>query len=990
MQVLPCNDAGLPLTDTFQATSFAAIERMFASNELAKYAYAYGAQPVRLNVPAFCFACMGSNNRFTAEDVLQRWKYIYSQCSARGITVVSFGADGDTRELKAMKTSCQLFSSDQKLLMMSPSNLLTPLKHPENWTWFRVKYSTSIAYVQDPVHVAVKLKTRMTKPSIVLPIGKYLAGIHHLQLATANFSKDKHGVRMRDINHKDKQNFEAVMRITNPSVLKILQQMPDAKGTIEFLRILRCIVDSFLDEAITPLERIHKAWYAVFFFRYWRKWIVKSKEYSIQSNFITENSYCCVELNAHSLIILLQTARKSGHSFLPWLHGSQSCEKLFRTVRSMCSTFSTVVNFGMLGLLRRLHRLQIQFHLETSCHTTGIVYPQTKNTKHNAKCVKHPDDNDLTDVTDQDILAVVWDAKSKVYDAVKELGMWEESIDCDHDDSWQEQEWLNSVTEEGDMDETVSENDGTNVNEQESLQEIYDTQDSNDIQQEINQLKEAEVIDSDLHAKLNRINKMSFSRVKTDSVSMFEINDDKVNCQQLPSKCRLLEIEHNGKKVFIHKTTAVWLFQEGERVSADRLFRVRETQPYTTNLKASLSNKASIPAVAVQQPVLEVGNVCVFLKKRGDSMWQIGKVLQFAYYLEKTKKARQYRATTVNIEGNLGKVGVLCSWFTKTKTGTFTLEHDDLDMSHKFCPISHYLCTLSSDDFETLETAADKNLVKGILPFKIDKLKPITTKSFSLTNEAMQQIQDLALHKEVIIEDSHDSKTDTTSMVIVDDMEIETTNLDSSGKQNTVWLQYGCYILTKQHKTILYKGGLLDDIHIGAAQYMISSQFPLIGGLQNTVLLVSSRVKQIKSLTGPSMQILHVAGTIGHWIVLSTTGCADHEVYDSLYNTVNEDTQTVIAALLNSEHSHINILMMNMAKQCGSTECGLYAIATLVCLAFGEDPTTVVFDQAMMRSHLGECFMKKHLELFPIIKKRRITQKVTKNSHVLFIVHADC
>ena len=150
-----------------------------------------------------------------------------------------------------------------------------------------------------------------------------------------------------------------------------------------------------------------------------------------------------------------------------------------------------------------------------------------------------------------------------------------------------------------------------------------------------------------------------------------------------------------------------------------------------------------------------------------------------------------------------------------------------------------------------VKTAADKNPVKGILPFKNDKMKPITIKSFSLMNEATQQIQDLALHKEVV-KDSHDS-----NVVNVDEMEITTTNLESSGKQNAVWLQYGCYILTKQHKIILYNGDLLDDIHIGAAQYMIGSQFPLIGGLQNTVLLVSSRVKQIKSLTGPSMQILH-------------------------------------------------------------------------------------------------------------------------------------
>ena len=62
---------------------------------------------------------------------------------------------------------------------------------------------------------------------------------------------------------------------------------------------------------------------------------------------------------------------------------------------------------------------------------------------------------------------------------------------------------------------------------------------------------------------------------------MFEINDDSDNSQQLPSKCRLLEMVDNGKKMFIHKTTTVWLFQEGECVSEDCLFRVNETQPYT-------------------------------------------------------------------------------------------------------------------------------------------------------------------------------------------------------------------------------------------------------------------------------------------------------------------------------------------------------------------------------------------------------------------------
>ena len=78
-------------------------------------------------------------------------------------------------------------------------------------------------------------------------------------------------MRITDIDHKDKQNFEAVMRITGKPVLKLLQQIPDAKGTLQYLNILRSIVDSYLDESITPLSRIYKAWYGVFFLRFWRQ-----------------------------------------------------------------------------------------------------------------------------------------------------------------------------------------------------------------------------------------------------------------------------------------------------------------------------------------------------------------------------------------------------------------------------------------------------------------------------------------------------------------------------------------------------------------------------------------------------------------------------------------------------------------------------------------------------------------------------------------------
>ena len=106
--VLPVDDCGLPLVDSFLATSFSAIENMFSSVTIAKYAYIYMAQPLGINIPPFCLACFGSDQKFTAEHVLQRWQRIYLQCAERGITVVSFGGDGDSRVMKAMKMSVSL------------------------------------------------------------------------------------------------------------------------------------------------------------------------------------------------------------------------------------------------------------------------------------------------------------------------------------------------------------------------------------------------------------------------------------------------------------------------------------------------------------------------------------------------------------------------------------------------------------------------------------------------------------------------------------------------------------------------------------------------------------------------------------------------------------------------------------------------------------------------------------------------------------------
>ena len=209
---------------------------------------------------------------------------------------MSVGSDGDSRELRAMQLSTQIsFSSS---LSANPHSVnLSRIKIPSKWDkWFAAKTPTNVAYVQDMVHVAVKLKSRLLKPSVVLPLGKYVAGAHHLQLLQSTYGKDQHGLRERDLNSKDKQNFEAVLRITSQSVKKLLEKFPDAKGTLAYVKVIEFVMDSYLDKSLDVCDRVKKAWYAVFFLRYWRHWILLSPKYTLGNNFIMTNSYLCIEL----------------------------------------------------------------------------------------------------------------------------------------------------------------------------------------------------------------------------------------------------------------------------------------------------------------------------------------------------------------------------------------------------------------------------------------------------------------------------------------------------------------------------------------------------------------------------------------------------------------------------------------------------------------------------------------------------------------------
>ena len=69
---------------------------------------------------------------------------------------------------------------------------------------------------------------------------------------------------------------------------------------------------------------------------------------------------------------------------------------------------------------------------------------------------------------------------------------------------------------------------------------------------------------------------------------------------------------------------------------------------------------------------------------------------------------------------------------------------------------------------------------------------------------------------------------------------------------------------------------------------------------------------------------------------------------------------------------------MNVNKQVGSTDCGLYAIASVACLLLNEDPTTVVFNQKELRLNFIKILETKVVSLFPVLKTRQPADRITK------------
>lgn len=366
--VLPLNQKnGMPIPFSYPARSANEILRHFSNNNsTSAYLNVIMAQPIG-NAPPFCLLLFGSDNKYTGKDVAKRWGYIKNELEKNNIKVLIISSDSDPKYNSAMRELSGLGNRAKTL-------------HP----WFAINDDrrNGTYFVQDLVHLATKLRNFIMNAKLnkkVIPFGNFEINVEHLHQLLLKFSKDKHQLTETTLNPIDKQNFKSVQRMCSNEVINLLRDnIEGSQGTVQYLQIIRDVIDCYMNPNLTPIQRVRKAWYSIFLIRIWREFILSRKEYSLKANFLTPNCYSCIELNAQSLVLCMLHLRKIGKPelFVPNLFGSQPCEAIFRQFRSFTTTYSTVTNCTVKEATSRISKIHFQNQI-THITSDNIVYPRS-------------------------------------------------------------------------------------------------------------------------------------------------------------------------------------------------------------------------------------------------------------------------------------------------------------------------------------------------------------------------------------------------------------------------------------------------------------------------------------------------------------------------------------------------------------------------------------------------------------------------------------
>ena len=128
-----------------------------------------------------------------------------------------------------------------------------------------------------------------------------------------------------------------------------------------------------------------------------------------------------------------------------------------------------------------------------------------------------------------------------------------------------------------------------------------------------------------------------------------------------------------------------------------------------------------------------------------------------------------------------------------------------------------------------------------------------------------------------------------------------------------------------------------------------------------------------------------------HWVCIHLDDDkASVCLYDSLYSSIPMSTADQIINQVHPGDQKISIKSMNMQKQNGTSDCGLFAISVATAICYKLDPTVVRWAQGEMREHLVRSLEAERITPFPTTNNEDTKQKGVVKKALTLAVHCIC
>lgn len=209
--------------------------------------------------------------------------------------------------------------------------------------------------------------------------------------------------------------------------------------------------------------------------------------------------------------------------------------------------------------------------------------------------------------------------------------------------------------------------------------------------------------------------------------------------------------------------------------------------------------------------------------------------------------------------------------------------------------------------------------------------------------------------------------------------------LEPDAENSQIWLPN--MRLTMGDQQILKNGSCLNDRLINAVLKLLKEKFPLFNGLQDTILVAANQVSISYNDTVPFVQIVHDA-VRHHWFVITNVNGTEGEINIccSMRHVPSSQCLVVITRFIKMHTHSVTFNVMNVSRQMGATDCGLFAVAYCEALLAGSDPVNIIYNQRAMRSHLMACLMNNEISAFPAISFRTARKRFIQT----FVVDLFC